>query len=870
MRPRKRVPGTLRLSCFTLSTIAFLVSAPALAGQAVRGTALNASSGLPIEGAFVSVVDSVGRDVASALTGPDGTFLTHVFVRGRYRLRVERIGYATWTSSPFEAGSGLEVARSLMVPVRPIDLSELEVAVESRCAPRGGAGAELLRVWEEARKALEVTRWSEANPAVRFELRRWIRVLQPRTYEVIGEETSSILKTGRSSFVSLPAAQLAEVGYVTKEDGALRFFGPDSEVLLSDMFFDRHCFSLVNGELETADLIGLQFEPMERSDAPNVQGVLWLDPLSAELRFMEFEYTQLDRVDIPPGTWSGGRVEFRRGPSGAWFVSRWWIRTPVVQRRIRPTLQRGARGNFLTTRLTEAVDAYREFGGEVLRIGLSDGSEIALGEWGTLVGRALDFGGVQPLVGARVYLAGTGHEAVTDSLGRFRLDFVPPGTYTLAVEHSDPRLQGFPGAELTASVRGGHSMRFTIGFSASHVVSKLCEGRSEPRADDDEPRVEEDAGAGGYGSVLLGRVMDEESGLLLPGAVVWLRSDDMADADPVRTDDEGYFLVCGLQPTEAMQLQAASLGRVGEPVVVEVPAGGLLLRDLSVAPSTVATASEVAETRATLRGVVKSAETGDPVAGARVRLLGVNEERITSGDGTFLIAGLPSGPHKIVTEHLGMSSDTAEVVLNTGTISVALFTLETDPVELPELRVEVDRTLGNLRLAGFYERLDRGMGDFITREDLERRDIIANLRRIPAVRVSQCVRAAPDRVSDIAAGPTRDTGGQQDPNSDLETLPGFSTRSANCWDVEIGRLRLSQICRPLVFLNGQPLGGGATDEAMIQLGAENPMTMIAKMPRDMIEGIEVHRNAATAPPQYHGFGAGCGVVLVWTRGRRPS
>jgi hypothetical protein len=863
MKPRKRIRRALKTPILSLSAIALLASASAVAGQAVQGTALDASSGRPIEGAFVSVIDSSGQDVASTLSGPDGAFLIHVFVRGSYRLRVERIGFATWTSSPFDAGTGVEVARSLMIPVRPIDLSELQVSVESRCARRAGAGPELLRVWEEARKALEVTRWSEANPAVRFELRRWIRVLQPRTYEVVREETSNVLKTGRSSFVSLPATLLAESGYVQKEDDALRFFGPDSEVLLSDAFFDDHCFTLVPGELETADLIGLEFEPVERTDAPNVRGVLWLDPLSAELRFMEFEYTQLHRVDIPADTWSGGRVEFRRGPSGAWFVSRWWIRTPVVQRRIRPTLRRGARGNFLTTRLSDAVDAYREFGGEVLKIALEDGSEIALGEWGTLVGRAMGFDGQQPLDGARVYLAGTDHEAVTDSVGRFRLDFVAPGPYTLAVEHSDPRLQGFPGIELTVSVRGEESMRLRLAISADHVVSTLCAGRRESQADSDE-------GDEGYGSVLLGRIVDEESGLLLPGAVVWLRSEGMEDADPVRADDEGYFLVCGLQPTSSLQLQAASLGRVGEPVEVEVPANRLLLRDLSVAPSTLAAASEVSETTASLRGVVRSAETGDPVAGAIVRLLGVNEERITGGDGTFLIADLPSGPHRIVTEHLGMSSDTAEVVLTTGTLSLALFTLETDPVQLPELNVQVDRTLRNLRLAGYYERLDLGLGDFITREDLERRDIITNLRRIPGVRVSQCIRTAPDRLADVAGGAGRDTGGQQDPTTgDLEVLPGFGTRVASCWDVEIGRLRLSQICRPLVFLNGQPLSGFA-DETMIQLTGENPMTMIAKMPRDMIEGIEVHRNAATAPPQYHGFGSACGVVLVWTRGRRSS
>jgi hypothetical protein len=86
----------------------------------------------------------------------------------------------------------------------------------------------------------------------------------------------------------------------------------------------------------------------------------------------------------------------------------------------------------------------------------------------------------------------------------------------------------------------------------------------------------------------------------------------------------------------------------------------------------------------------------------------------------------------------------------------------------------------------------------------------------------------------------------------------------------MSRLRLSQACKPLVYLNGHPLGGVTDDEVMARFVGENPFSVIAQLPPDLIEGIEVHRNAATAPAQYHGFGAGCGIILVWTRNRRGA
>ena len=848
----------MKIIVAALLVVGFLHDTAPTRAQEVRGTAISADGGGPIEGAFVNLLNETGNEITSALSGSDGAFVLRVLHRGRYRLRVQRIGFDTWTSEPFDAGPGANVSRQFRVPVRAVDLGELLVSVEGRCVPGPGAGHELLRVWEEARKALRMTRFSESAGSIRFELLKWDRLLEPHTWRVESEEITRGSKTGRSSFVSLPAEELAADGYVQRDErSAYHFYVPDAGVLLSDLFLEDHCLRLVRGEEENEPWVGIGFEPAGRPETPDVEGVLWLDPVTAELRHIEFRYTRLDRVDLPGDSWAGGRLEFRRGPSGDWFASRWWIRIPVYRRGVRPTLERGIGGNVISQRLTTSVAAYREIGGEVDRLHLPDGRELGLAEWGTVVGRAVAGPEQVPVAEATVRLAGTERAVRTDSVGRFQIDFVAPGRYSVALEHPDARLVGVAIDEHDVTVTGEDVARLTLELSATRLVERLC-----PAPEGDAASAA-DGGSAPGGLALLGRVREEGTGEPLPDALVWVRSVAGGEPAAVEADEEGSFLVCGLDPA-GLIAQATAHGLLGQPDTIPLPESGLVFHELDVAPVTLADVVGETTGGATLRGVVKSAESGEPVSGARVRVLGSDVERITGEDGTFVMVGVPMGPQRVLTEYLGAASDTALVDLTEGTVSLALLTLETRPVPLPALHVEIERTVGNLRLAGFYERMERKMGNFITREDLEARDIVANMRRIPGVRVEECVQGA-SSISAGALGPSR-------PNAQdgrANTGPQTRMRMSGCWQIEIGRRYTASsvdVCQPLTFLNGQPVGG-MTDALMAGFSGENPFSVIERIPRDMIEGIEVHRNAATAPAQYRGYGAGCGVILVWTRGR---
>jgi hypothetical protein len=108
---------------------------------------------------------------------------------------------------------------------------------------------------------------------------------------------------------------------------------------LSEEFANSHCFSAREPGSDERGLIGIGFEPTADRDMPDVSGVLWLDEQTAELRFVEYRYTD------PP--WdlevsdAGGRIEFERLPTGVWIVSRWWIRMPVIALRPIQTVRIG-------------------------------------------------------------------------------------------------------------------------------------------------------------------------------------------------------------------------------------------------------------------------------------------------------------------------------------------------------------------------------------------------------------------------------------------------------------------------------------------------------------------------------------------------
>lgn len=473
-----------------------LAGASPLAAQAVRGELTEEGTRLLVGGARVVLLDAAGKERAAALSGPDGRFLLSAPEAGAYTLRAERIGHAAASSPVLRLAAGDTVEHRLAVPAQVVMLEGLVVEGERRrCTVRPREGLEAATLWEEARKAIAAAAWTERQRLLRLEVVRYERDLDPRTLRVQAERSDTAPGYSGNPFMSLPARDLAEGGYVRDDPANPRYqlyYAPDAEVLLSDEFLDGHCFRVQGGEGERRGLVGLAFEPLRGRKLPDVRGVLWLDAKTAELRHLEYRYTGLRLSGPADGV--GGWVEFERLPTGAWMVHRWWIRMPVVDVGSRF----GGAGR---------VVALKEEGAEVSEIRMA-GRIVREAHRTALAGTAFDSIRAAPLAGAEVRISGTDHRTRTGSTGEFRFVALAPGRYMVALHH--PRLDSLGLGEISAEAMVGGAGEVRVDLSIpplSRVAALLC------------PDMDAQAHTGT--GIVTGTV--RESGEAVPGATVVLR-----------------------------------------------------------------------------------------------------------------------------------------------------------------------------------------------------------------------------------------------------------------------------------------------------------------------------------------------------------
>lgn len=324
-----------------------LVFAPALCAQTVRGSLVQSGSGDPVAQAFIMLLDASGGVVATTLTSSQGEFVIRGPISGTYRLRTDRIGYASAHSPELELKRGQVLEYEMQVAIEPVELGSMDVRRGARCELLPDEGRQIYTVWEEARKAMAASVWTGMQQYYRFDAVHFVNDLDRlgrRRNEIRLEE---VRYYGRHPFKSIGPRDLALGGFVQSVRGRVAYYGPDADVMMSEDFLARHCFRLAAGDGDQAGHIGLEFEPLGERRLSDIAGVIWIDRGTAALQFLEYEYRNLR---LPVSTKRlGGRVEFARLPSGAWIVQRWYIRVPIIAfsevrvagggREVRPVLQ---------------------------------------------------------------------------------------------------------------------------------------------------------------------------------------------------------------------------------------------------------------------------------------------------------------------------------------------------------------------------------------------------------------------------------------------------------------------------------------------------------------------------------------------------
>ncbi|HET7460460.1 MAG TPA: carboxypeptidase regulatory-like domain-containing protein, partial [Longimicrobium sp.] len=796
--------------------LAVLLSASAAHAQTVQGTFADPTGG-PVAGARAILRDAAGNEVAATHTGPDGAFTLRAPAAGSFVLRVERIGYATTQTGPIALGAGETVRRTLSAAPGRIVLDRIVAESRSRCVPRPGSGPETATVWSEARKVLGSARESGESTDFRYSVRRFWREVDPPGRTILHDSAASAVLATPSPFVAVPLDRLSRHGYVERAGGGhLHFHAPDARVLLSDAFQARHCFALTPGP---DGLIGLSFTPVS-DRVPDVRGTLWLDRATAELRKLEYHYTRVP--DLPPeGQDASGWMEFTRLADGRWIVGRWTIRMPVVM--AVDTQALNLRELSVRNGRQVRLAGFREEGGEVLAAGPAGGPPALLADPGAITGTVWDSTTAQPLAGATVSAAG--HRATTDSLGRYLIEDVPAGAYsvTLAAPRLDSLRYHLPPAR--AEVAAGASTLLPLAVPPSEVVWGAACGTPRP----------------GTGAVV-GRVRGAD-GRPAAGArvtVTWSGAQPGGLGAPA--DSGGVYRVCGAPAGVPLTLRVSTrdaavvMGGVAAAADrplrqdVELPAVGAFGNGTSAAPDGV------------ISGVLRDAR-GQPLAGAQVAI-DTLPPATTDAQGRFRLAIVPAGEHRLAVRHPRVGTRTAQVPLPAEAVVMevraegesALGAVVRRVVRLAPLTASAQPRSVNLAGVGFYERQRTGIGRFLDDRRLHRtvgRSLADELKTVPGLRITQST-AGHAIPGGIMGGVMRGIEGG--------TFAMSTRQAGQCWMD--------------VYLDGVLVAGA-------RLGAAYSLSL-DEIPTSQLEAVEVYQGSEI-PVQYRDTRSMCGVILMWTR-----
>ena len=224
----------------------------------------------------------------------------------------------------------------------------------------------------------------------------------------------------------------------------------------------------------------------------------------------------------------------------------------------------------------------------------------------------------------------------------------------------------------------------------------------------------------------------------------------------------------------------------------------------------------------TVTGVVgDSSNVG--IVGATVMIRGGTTVAVSADDGAFRLTGVPLGPQTLIARRIGFRPDTLAVTVRGDSAVTVRLRLRSSAQQVAPVIITAGRTRYTGRLAGFYERRERGNGRFFSAADIDRRQ--------------------PRLVSDL-----------------LRTVPGVRVGTQNGQNIVTFRGRN---CAPLVWLDGSPATAGYLDVDLFQ-----PSTLA---------GIEIYSGQATVPAALTWLRgkSNCGVIALWTRlpeprGKRPA
>lgn len=442
----------------------------------------------------------------------------------------------------------------------------------------------------------------------------------------------------------------------------------------------------------------------------------------------------------------------------------------------------------------------------------------------TLSGVVYDSLHDEPVRGATVIIAGSTHQAVTDSNGfyKFMVDSLPEGTVVVGFFMTSMDSLGIAPPARQIALRHGESAVLDLGTPSMRTVLRV---------------ICRDSAMEGRG-LMLGVVRDADTDAPLVGALVVVMWSELnvgtstlaklPKAVHATVDQRGSYRVCGIPNGMVLRAQARLGTKASGFIDVTMPPGGVLQRDFLVGERVVAAAPAPAPApgaqgttappvaprplgTAQLSGTVLGSD-GKPLEGAQVYLVGTAIGARADSRGLFRLTGLPSGTQTVEVRQISYALKRFTVDLSPTRESKLAAVLDTRATVLGEVKVEAK---AGSSIPGFDERAKRGMGNFITRDDIEKRQSILT--------------------TDL-----------------FRTIPGLNVAfDGTNYTVQSARAG-NMSCPMQWYLDGSPFDN--SDNSLDQM-----------LRPDDIEAIEVYKSASEVPVQYQGQNASCGTILVWTK-----
>jgi hypothetical protein len=312
--------------------IVTLRCATTLPAQTIRVDVVDSVSGGGVVGALVSPMDAAGQPGADRITDAQGVALVRVATAGVWRVRIRRIGFPPYLSTPIDVpATGIVTIRAVLTSSRQ-SLPRVDVtASTSSCGTLADSSQRAAVLWDQLSLALRsaaVTRLEQRTPLRVTLLERDVDL----NLHALSESVTGMLFGSERPFGALDPDSLARGGYVRKDpDGGFRFYAPDDSVLLSESFRAGYCFRAPASVSDTSPAL-LTFSPVASSRQPGIAGTVELDQETGEPQQIIFRYVQTERVLPMPAPRAGGSLTLRRLASGEWIIPSWMIRMPLFGR----------------------------------------------------------------------------------------------------------------------------------------------------------------------------------------------------------------------------------------------------------------------------------------------------------------------------------------------------------------------------------------------------------------------------------------------------------------------------------------------------------------------------------------------------------